>query len=335
MTSGAFAAACVFGFRIWYVDSKYQLYPPRPEDGTEFYRSIFSPMKIFSQQDRDRACKLFDTCHYEAAYGVLKGALDNFENPDVRPYIEESEDLRRNVESLAVWAECYMHWDNMRYLEAKAALDGTGFARSDDLHYRFISILAQMRNVQSTIEKRLEEQKENIDMRKLGEETIKVMFDRDAESGRCREFAFHFALDMYLSALRRVEQGNYDDAIIRMARTVDICTQYSVYEERKEVVRWQLGQKLEYLKETSENSIYRDPEINQLVYLRNSLCPIHHISTADTDEIDRFRPAVRELLETFGLHCWKCAGVADSFDEFLSNMKFHDSREILEAQTVS
>ena len=319
MTGGAFAAACVLGFRIWYVDSEYDPEKERPKEGTEYYRSIFSPLKVFSQQDIEKARKLFDTSHYEEAYTILKEILINFQDPIISDYIPV--ELRQDLEKLAAWAECYMHWDNTEYLKAKEVLDRTLLANVDDPHYRFIGILAPLREYQ----RQIESSEPHSEASEVSNKALSQIFDRDINRSKRGEFAFYFALDMYLSALRRKNQGNYDDAVIRMARAVDICAQYPIYDKHGTIYRQTLGQRLKQirLEQLRHNDLYKVSGIRKLVDLRNNLVIIHNTSPALRKEVEEVQPALMQLLENSGSQHWKSSGLAASFGEFMGIMQLH------------
>ena len=319
MAGGAFAAASIYGFKIWYVDSEYDD-DGRLKHGTEHYHSIFNPMEVFSQKDMQNAQELFDNCHYEAAHKLLWQALDNFDNDDFSGYIPEK--MRIEVEKLAAWAECYMHWDNMEYAGAKAVLERDKLGSANDPQYRLLSILAPLREKQEGIEGKPEA---------VGNKALEQMFAGDEGKGDGKRFAFCFALDMYLSALRRQKQGNYDDAIIRMLRSVDICTQYSDYKIGGKVGKGILSKRLNKLRGSNQRELrelYKDERLDELRRLRNRLASIHNITAVGNGKIKALRPAVRKLLREFGSDHWQSLWGVDDFDDLECLLQFRRHEKI-------
>jgi tetratricopeptide (TPR) repeat protein len=264
MVSGAFTAAAIYGFDIWYVDSgEYDPILQTPVPGTERYIEVLNPLDVFSIKDRQNAENLFNNGRYQEAYELLNRAINLLKREEYADFIKGTE-IVQEVEKLYPWAQMYSHWDRMEYTEALTAMEQIGISQ-DDIRYEALETLASIDSTRKEIMEYLEseykwildvidndkdqppsdeelkrlkkqyyESEENLEgernlEREANTRTLEKLY-RDAVNDSDR-FPFFFALDLYLSAIRLENRVRYDDALLRMNRAIEIWGQYCLYRD--------------------------------------------------------------------------------------------------------
>ncbi|GFP29871.1 TIGR02710 family CRISPR-associated CARF protein [Candidatus Hakubella thermalkaliphila] len=208
MVSAAAVAAYFLGLDLLYVDSEEYLEDIRaPKPGTEYLVILPNPLLALGDLRSDRALELFNAGLYDAAHSMLEQLYKELAG---REAIIPS----RKVEMYRLLAEGYRLWDLFRFTEAVVPLDKAAnrLAKFDvdiidfpifEKNLGALHILAR----------------ESCHRNRDGElDFFSLLQDS--------ELSLHFLADIYANALRRADQGKYDDALIRLYRTIELVGQH-------------------------------------------------------------------------------------------------------------
>jgi len=208
MSSALVAATLGEGFRYLYVGGKKRNKGGLGyvEDGTEEILSTRSPWKIHALESKKKIQRDFNSYRFES----VVDQIESLERKGLRS--EKDEYLLDAVKFLAGG---YSLWDRFNYEEVKDKLK-----QGKEKLGTYQDLTDSSVDLSFTLEK----VKENIDfLSDLQAETAGYNFEELI--GRT------LPLDMFWNASRRAEEGKYDDAIVRLYRTVEMFGQVEMFDE--------------------------------------------------------------------------------------------------------
>ncbi len=350
MVAGAFTAAAVYGFDIWYVDSgEYDPILQTPVPGTEKYIEVLNPMNIFSIKNQQDAITLFDRGQYQEAYESFQEAIDILRDPEYADIIKDTE-IMQGVKKLHSWAQVYAHWDRMKYADALADIKDIGVSQ-DDIRYEALETLASLDNTRKGI---LENELKKQDYEKIGAlegeantRTLEKLY-RDATNDNDR-FPVFFALDLYLSAIRFKKRKRYDDALLRMNRAIEIWGQYCLYQDGFNPLRTKnnkprslsMSELMCEMKASGRISEEQFNLINELIAVRNNLSIIHSIGNCNKFALADLKEEANKILDDFSKN-YLCVRKNKNpkeeditFTNLIERLTFKKAEEILNEKTSS
>ena len=207
MLGGGFTAGAILRFAdsirssvcdMFYVDSQsYNEKLGAPVPGTEFLNQLENPYDVYNVQTVQSAKELFSKHNYDAAASLWESVERKLET-HAKPYALEAEmeDTKRHRRM----ANCYYHWDAFYYQRAKGIKN-----RFDNFGYQekhvcdsidVLDILSEVRN-------------------------RTTLFAN-------KKRVIHYAVDRYQNAIRRMDSGKLDDAIVRFAQVIEMICIYEI-----------------------------------------------------------------------------------------------------------
>ncbi|GFP43388.1 hypothetical protein HKBW3C_02518, partial [Candidatus Hakubella thermalkaliphila] len=208
MVSAAAVAAYFLGLDLLYVDSEEYLEDIRaPKPGTEYLAVLPNPLLALGDLRSDRALELFNAGLYDSAHAMLEQLYKELAG---REAIIPS----RKVEIYRLLAEGYRLWDLFKFTEAIVPLDKAA-ERLAKFDVDIIDLPVFKKNLGVLHILARESSHRNQD----GElDFFSLLQDL--------ELSLHFLADIYANALRRADQGKYDDALIRLYRMIELVGQH-------------------------------------------------------------------------------------------------------------
>lgn len=176
------------------------------EDGTEEILSSRSPWRIHALEAKKKIQRDFNTYRFES----VVDQLESLERKGL-----ESERDEHLLSAVLLLAEGYSQWERFHYEDVKDKLK-TGREMLET--YQGLTESGEDLNFTlETVEKNLEF------LSALQGET--AGYDFENRIGRS------LPVDMFWNAVRRAEEGKYDDGIVRLYRTVEIFGQVEIFNE--------------------------------------------------------------------------------------------------------
>ena len=196
MVGGATVASALLDFDILYVETKWLAKYRKPEPLSERIILLENPYKVFGDLKEKVGIELFNSHDYAGAMNIFGKLLGSARNP-----------LQFEVEmKLSVAYDC---WDRYDYEEGKKKLD---------------EVLNKIKQyalpINNEKRKKLEKQLELLEKLKKSNQGDLFTLLKD------NEFAINFIIDIYCSAMRKYEQGKYDEGIVRLYRVLELISQY-------------------------------------------------------------------------------------------------------------
>lgn len=213
MVAGAFEAASVYGFDLYYVDyERYDINSRRPHPGTEFLTRLDNPYEVFSVREWLEICTAFDTGHYPE----VSARIDHINKTRDLRYIDQA--LQQDLQDLGNWAQAYVFWDEYRYSDAQEVLSGSSPTVLQELA-RFDNLSNQIRPSPS-------------DIPSLSDRLIEV---QKGQISQHPELLFLYLLDKYANALRKGERGDFQGGFIRLINLLELLTNFLLYQTRHSI----------------------------------------------------------------------------------------------------
>lgn len=189
MVAGCSLAANTIDINVLYVKSEYWKGKNKPKPASEELIQLKNPLEVFYEREEQKAEELMRHHHYEAAKNIYWHIAKNVEFP-------------RAFEAKAQLAEALHEWDSFNYKQAWKLVNN-----AEEMRTRFnlhLPRLAPAINVLSTL----------------------TQIEDFTEFIKDREKASLLTADLLNNSMRRAKQGRYDDAIIRLYRTLELLAQH-------------------------------------------------------------------------------------------------------------
>ena len=149
-----------------------------------------NPWDFLGIDERRQASRFFNTCQYKASFEVLKGLC------------EKAQQRKPLYRRLAMLVEGYYQWDLFRHRQAIACFKNTQLEELADDREKSVRQFAQ-----ATL--------------KLQELLEVILKNSQQGTTPCAELVH----DLYANAMRRIDEGKTDDAILRLYRLVEMLAQ--------------------------------------------------------------------------------------------------------------
>ena len=189
MSAGAGIVGAFFGFSLVYIDEEWTDEIKRGLPGTEKLVMVKNPFEVFGDLELKEARDFLNHYNYGAALSLYKRIQQKIVDP-------------RNVEIEALLSETYLQWNSFNF---KAALFKLQLAVNKLQQYHF---------------KTLPEILENLTALKILES------GKEISTKKSDEFNLHVIVDLYVNALRKAEEGIFEDSISRLYRVLELISQY-------------------------------------------------------------------------------------------------------------
>ncbi len=189
MSVGAGIVGAFFGFELVYIDEDWIDEIKRGLPGTEKLVMVKNPFDVFGDLELREARDFFNHNNHGAALALYKRIHQKIIDP-------------RNVEIEELLTEAYLHWNSFNF---KAALFKLEMAKNkiDQYHMKINPDIA-----------------DNLI-------ALKVLNSDNSDSEKkSDEFSLHVITDLYANALRKAEEGLFEDAISRLYRVLELISQY-------------------------------------------------------------------------------------------------------------
>ena len=194
MVGGCSMAAALLRADIFYVESESGWCMGKSRPGSERLVKLENPYEVFGDLDMEIGVELFNEHAYTGARGIFNRlAKDGINEPRSRTF--------------CLLSEAYECWDRFNYREARPKME---------------DVLRRLRNTPLLPEEKvhtLEAQVSILDTLKRNQKENLSKLLRD------EMFTASLVCDLYANALRREEQGRYDDGIIRLYRILELISQ--------------------------------------------------------------------------------------------------------------
>jgi len=193
MVGGSAIAASILNAGLLYVDSKYGWILGKSEPGTERIVKLDNPFNVFGDLEEKKAIELFNGHNYILSVDYFGKLMGLTKDP-------------RGYEVKQLLAKGYGAWDMFDYDEAYSKLNealrklgqyGLSYDSKIEKHLEILKVLRK-------------NSKSNISFFSLLQD---------------KEFSSRLTIDIFSNAKRRIEQGRYDDAIIRFYRVLELIAQ--------------------------------------------------------------------------------------------------------------
>jgi len=195
MVGGCAAAAAFLHLDQFYVKSNFNWFAGKSEPFSEELVRLKNPYEVFGDVEAGIAGELFN----RHLYGLAREIYERLANTTVREW---------EYRNCALLSAAYDYWDRFYYREARRLLKGLLTRLEQKLHHSD-AVLIFLKN-QGDLLVTLSSNDP--------QKSVYALF-------REGELAEALMLDLYANALRRKEQGRYDDGIIRLYRVLEIMSQ--------------------------------------------------------------------------------------------------------------
>jgi len=195
MVSGSAVAGAFLNADLLYVDSTYGWVLRKSVPGSERIILLSNPFDIFGDLDEGKAIELFNGHNY----GISARFFDEIEGKTG----DQVRLVKFGIEK--DFAGGYGAWDIFDFEKAKLKLERA---------------LADAKKFREEYDERIERHLEILTI--LSENAEKSIFELLQDDA----FSSHLMVDIFCNAGRRIEQGRYDDAIIRFYRVLELIAQY-------------------------------------------------------------------------------------------------------------
>jgi CRISPR-associated protein (TIGR02710 family) len=201
MVSAAASAAHFLGIDLLYVDTgKYMPEIRKPEPGTEEVKLLANPVTVLGELKLSKAIELFNDNSYETSYSLARTILSELGGEQAIP-------VKERVQLFLRFAKAYLNWDNFNYSSAFKNLESAS-AHQNQWHLKLID--------HKTVEEQLKI------LNELQSNQSSNFFKLLGKSS----FSKNQVLELLLNAKRRVSQHHYDDAVIRVYRSIELISQH-------------------------------------------------------------------------------------------------------------
>ena len=189
---------------MYYIDSlEYNSLQGSPKPGTEFLSRLVNPYDVYNVQSNLQARKLFEKHNYEAAADLWEDVKQNLEDQAAKYSLEAEQ---KAVQGTLGMTKCYRFWDAFDYNAAKK--------------YQFFLFDKNRKGYWGYSEKHTKNQ---IDVLEI----LSAMTDRTTLFNNEQQ-VIHYAVDRYQNAIRRMENGKLEDAIIRFTQVAELLCIYKI-----------------------------------------------------------------------------------------------------------
>lgn len=215
MLGGGYTAGAIWASRwsanelvdfcdMYYIDSlEYDRNLGSPVPGTEFLSQLVNPYDVYNVQNDMQARKLFERHNYDAAADLWEDVRKNLKG-NAEQYSLDAE--QKAVQSALEMTKCYRFWDAFDYRAAGK--------------HKFFSFNKNRKGYWGYREKHTNNQ---IDVLEI----LSAMTDRTTLFNNEQQIV-HYAVDRYQNAVRRMENGKLEDAIVRFTQVVEILCIYKI-----------------------------------------------------------------------------------------------------------
>ncbi len=271
------------------------------EGGMEEVLASSNPWEVRALESKRKIQRNFNNYRFQTVIDYI----DSLQKEKL--YSDRNEYLLNAIRELA---EGYSRWDRFHYQGVKEKLQES----TDD--FATYQDLAQPNN---DLTFSVEETNKNIHfLSELQEETFG--FDFEKRIGR------KLAVDMFWNATRRGEEGKYDDATVRLYRTVEMIGQVEIYEElghhtnsvpielipeklrpdlnkKQDEDAVELGLKGNFLllnelgNEIGEKYLQHEDELKKVMRTRNTSFLTHNYKSIEKDQFESLRSKIIEIFE--------------------------------------
>ncbi len=195
MVAGAAIVCDFFGCDMVYIDEQWIEEINRGVPGTEKLVKVKNPLHLFGEMERYHAIELFNRYEYTASYKSFESLKGKVPDP-------------REFEIKSMIAQAYSFWDSLNFITASRILNG---AYNKILQYNFKF------DEKNQLASNLEALK-ILEAAQSGRKLLDLLKDDD--------FVIHLLTDIFCNAARRAEQNQFEDALSRLYRSVEIVSQH-------------------------------------------------------------------------------------------------------------
>ncbi|MBS7250421.1 MAG: TIGR02710 family CRISPR-associated protein [Candidatus Freyarchaeota archaeon] len=261
MAVGLGIGAVKYRANIVYVGGKKRDAQGRVIPDTEEIYSAYNPQEFFASKQAERGLELFNNYRWRTAIEAFKEAYENFGEGKEKKLTAILRDLAR----------AYGLWDRFYYRVASRILEKALNDLSSFYESRPSTLLRELCDHVST----------NLKMLSC---TLGAMKETE-------ELSYPLIVDMFMNALRRAEEANFDDAAARLHRLLGMLTQCKL---QKEYEVETLYADLEKIKQHNEKLA---ETLNQIRHERKQTIMANGITPISAESFEKLKKLTENLLK--------------------------------------
>ncbi len=195
MIASAAIVCDFFGCDMIYIDEEWMEDIRIGVPGTERLVKVKNPLHLFGEIEHYHAFELFNRYEYATAFKLFEGLMSRVPDP-------------REFEVMSLISQAYRFWDSMNFKNS--------FHILNDAYNKILQYNLRLKET-GQIVANLKVMKV-LEVAQSGMKLIDLLKDD--------KFVLHLLLDIYCNASRRAEQSQFEDALARLYRCIEVISQH-------------------------------------------------------------------------------------------------------------